>query len=61
MPSRHPHLHIVEATLGDAAAGRKAVPEFYDLTAVWPAASLERRRIMRERAAGAHDAGSVNS
>jgi hypothetical protein len=41
--------------------GAKAVPEFYDLTAVWPAASLERRRIMRERAAGAHDAGSVNS
>jgi len=32
--------------------GAKAVPEFYDLAAVWPAASLERRRIMRERAAG---------
>src|SRR5262245_3035244 len=28
--------------------GAKAVPEFYDLAAVWPPESLERRRIMRE-------------
>lgn len=31
-------------------AGATAVPEFYDVAAVWPAESLERRRIMRERA-----------
>ena len=30
--------------------GAKAVAEFYDLAAVWSAESLERRRIMRERA-----------
>jgi hypothetical protein len=28
-------------------AGAKAVPEFYDLDAVWPTESLERRRLMR--------------
>ena len=28
----------------------RAVPEFYELDAVWSAESLERRRIMRERA-----------
>ena len=28
----------------------KAVPEFYDLNAVWPAESLERRRLMRAKA-----------
>ncbi len=49
MPARHPHLHVVEADLGDAPDGRKGVPEFYDLAAVWPAESLERLRIMRER------------
>jgi hypothetical protein len=27
----------------------KAVPEFYDLEKVWPAESLERRRIMRAK------------
>jgi hypothetical protein len=27
----------------------KAVPEFYDLDAVWPAESLERRRLMRAK------------
>jgi len=30
--------------------GAKAVPEFYDLAAVWPPESLERRRIMRRPA-----------
>ena len=32
--------------------GAKAVPEFYDLAAVWPPESLERRRIMRKRLRG---------
>ena len=31
-------------------AGAKAVPEFYDLNAVWSAESLERRRLMRAKA-----------
>ena len=31
-------------------ADAKAVPEFYDLDAVWPAESMERRRIMRAKA-----------
>jgi hypothetical protein len=31
-------------------ANAKAVPEFYDLNAVWPAESLERRRLMRAKA-----------
>jgi hypothetical protein len=30
--------------------GAKAVPEFYDLDAVWSAESLERRRLMRAKA-----------
>jgi hypothetical protein len=30
--------------------GARAVPEFYDLETVWPPESLERRRIMREKA-----------
>jgi hypothetical protein len=30
--------------------GAKAVPEFYDLDAVWSAESLERRRVMRAKA-----------
>ena len=34
-------------------AGAKAVPEFCDLEKVWSAASLERRRIMRAKVAGA--------
>ena len=33
-------------------AGATAVPESYDVAAIWPAESLERRRIMRERASG---------
>jgi hypothetical protein len=28
----------------------RAVPEFYELDAVWPAESLERRRLMRAKA-----------
>jgi hypothetical protein len=31
-------------------AGAKAVPEFYDLNAVWPAESFKRRRLMRAKA-----------
>src|SRR6516165_6023954 len=31
-------------------AGARAVPEFYDLNAVWSAESLERRRLMRAKA-----------
>jgi hypothetical protein len=31
-------------------AGAKAVPEFYDLDAVWSAESLERRRLLRAKA-----------
>ena len=30
--------------------GAKAVAEFYDLESMWSAESLERRRIMREKA-----------
>jgi hypothetical protein len=30
--------------------GAKVVAEFYDVDAVWPAESLERRRIMRAKA-----------
>ena len=30
--------------------GAKAVPEFYDLATTWSVESLERRRIMREKA-----------
>jgi hypothetical protein len=30
--------------------GARAVPEFYELDAVWPAESLERRRLMRAKA-----------
>ena len=32
--------------------GARSVPEFYELNDVWPPESLERRRIMRERARG---------
>jgi hypothetical protein len=28
----------------------KAVPEFYDVASTWPSESLERRRVMREKA-----------
>jgi hypothetical protein len=31
-------------------AGAKSVPEFYDLATTWSAESLERRRLMREKA-----------
>jgi hypothetical protein len=30
-------------------AGARAVAEFYELDEVWPAESLERRRIMRSK------------
>jgi hypothetical protein len=29
--------------------GAKAVPELYDVNEVWPAESLERRRLMRAK------------
>jgi hypothetical protein len=47
-----PDIHIYtssQQTWVTLPTGAKAVPEFYDLAAVWPAASLERLRIMRER------------
>jgi hypothetical protein len=31
-------------------SGAKAISELYDLEAVWPTASLERRRLMRAKA-----------
>ncbi len=34
-------------------AGTKAVPEYYETASVWSPESLERRRILRERAKGA--------
>jgi hypothetical protein len=33
--------------------GAKAVPEYYEAASVWPAESLERRRLLRERAKAA--------
>jgi hypothetical protein len=35
--------------------GAKAVPEFYDLASTWSAESLERRRLMREKAKARED------
>ena len=47
-----PDIHIYtssQQTWVTLPTDAKAVPEFYDLAAVWPAESLERLRIMRER------------
>jgi hypothetical protein len=48
-----PDIHIFTASKQPWLAlptGSKAVPEFYDLETTWPVESLERRRIMREKA-----------
>jgi Glutathione-dependent formaldehyde-activating enzyme len=48
-----PDIHIFTSSKQSwvkLTAGAKAVPEFYDLDAVWPAESLERRRLMRAKA-----------
>src|SRR6516225_7630851 len=48
-----PDIHIFTSSKQSwvtLPAGAKAVPEFYDLDAVWPAESLERRRLMRAKA-----------
>jgi hypothetical protein len=48
-----PDIHIFTSSKQPwvtLSPGAKAVPEFYDLDAVWPAESLERRRIMRAKA-----------
>jgi hypothetical protein len=47
-----PDIHIFMSTKQHWVTlppGAKAVPEFYDIEAVWPAESLERRRLMRAR------------
>jgi hypothetical protein len=49
-----PDIHIYTSSKQPWLAlppGAKAVPEFYDPKSVWPAESLERVRIMREKAA----------
>jgi hypothetical protein len=48
-----PDIHIFTASKQpwvSLSADTPAVPEFYDMKALWPPASLERRRIMREGA-----------
>ncbi len=48
-----PDIHIFTSSKQSwvaLPAGARAVPEFYDLNAVWPAESLERRRLMRAKA-----------
>jgi hypothetical protein len=48
-----PDIHIFTSSKQPWVAlppDARAVPEFYELDAVWSAESLERRRIMRERA-----------
>ncbi|HZV20438.1 MAG TPA: GFA family protein, partial [Hyphomicrobiales bacterium] len=48
-----PDIHIYTSTKlpwVTIPAAAKAVPEFYDLEAVWRSESLERRRIMRDKA-----------
>ena len=47
-----PDIHIFTASKQPWVVlppGVRAVPEFYDLEAVWSAESLERRRLLRER------------
>ena len=49
-----PDIHIFTSSKQSwvtLPAGARAVSEFYDLDAVWPAESLERRRLMRAKAA----------
>src|SRR5262245_27584193 len=48
-----PDIHIFTSSKQSwvtLPAGARAVPEFYDLDTVWPAESLERRRLMRGKA-----------
>jgi len=48
-----PDIHIFTSSKQPWLAlppGAKSVPEFYDLESTWPAESLERRRVMREKA-----------
>ncbi len=48
-----PDIHIFtfsEQPWVTLPASARAVPEFYDIDAVWPAESLERRRLMRANA-----------
>jgi hypothetical protein len=48
-----PDIHIFASSKQPWMAlpsGAKAVPEFYDLASTWSPESLERRRIMREKA-----------
>jgi hypothetical protein len=47
-----PDIHIFTSTKQPwvtLPAGAKAVPEFYDLDAVWPNKSLERLRLIRAK------------
>lgn len=47
-----PDIHIFTSTKQPwvtLPSGAKVVPEFYDLESVWPAESLERRRLMRTK------------
>jgi len=47
-----PDIHIFTASKQPWVVlppGARAVPEFYELDAVWSAESLERRRLLRER------------
>jgi len=48
-----PDIHIFTSSRQSwvtLPGGARAVPEFYDIDAVWPAESLERRRLMRAKA-----------
>ena len=53
-PARFPpDIHIFTSTKLPWVVlpeGARAVPEYYDLASFWSAESLERRRIMREKA-----------
>ena len=54
-----PDIHIYTSTKQPwvaLPAGVPAVPEFYELDKYWPAASLERRKALRERIAAAKPA-----
>ena len=50
-----PDIHIFASSKQAWVAlppGARAVPEFYDLESTWSAESLERRRLLRQRAGG---------
>ena len=46
LAARHPHLHVVEAAVGDLPPDVPAAAEYYDRNAHWPPHSLERRRVL---------------